>query len=297
MWADARSRLQTLRDLLRFAVSRFGQAELSFGHGTDTAYDEAAYLILHTLALPLNRLEPFLDARLLPEEIDQVLGILHRRVEDRIPAAYLTREAWLGEYRFYVDERVIVPRSHIGSLLAHGLGTWVDPANVSRALDLCTGSGCLAILLADLFESAKVDAADISTDALEVARRNVSDYGLDSRVQLVQSDLFSALIGARYDVIVSNPPYVTLAAMEQLPEEYRREPPLALAGGPDGLDVVRRTLNQAKRFLSQGGVMIVEVGDGREALESAYPEIDFTWLETNGVADRVFLLERGQLPN
>jgi len=298
MWAEARARLRTPRDLLRFAVSRFTAAGLTFGHGTDNAYDEAAYLILHALGLPLDRLEPFLDAHLLPPEIDAVLTVLERRVTERLPAAYLTHEAWLGEFRFYVDERVIVPRSHIASLLEQGLGAWVpNPDAVAHALDLCTGSGCLAILLAQLYHNAKVDAADVSPEALEVARRNVRDYGLESRVRTLQSDLFSSLAGEGYDVIVSNPPYVTQSAMEQLPEEYRREPALALAGGRDGLDVVRRILQQAKPFLNRGGVLVVEVGDGRGALESAYPEIEFTWVETDAAADRVFLLERGQLPS
>ena len=298
MWAEARGRLTTLRDLLRFAVSRFNEAGLSFGHGTDNAYDEAAYLILHALALPPDRLEPFLDAQLLPQEIGSVIALLERRVSERIPAAYLTREAWLGEFRFYVDERVIVPRSHIATALDQGLDAWLpNPDQVASALDLCTGSGCLAILLAEFYPNAAVDAVDLSTDALDVARRNVDDYDLQTRVRLVQSDLFLSLAGERYDLIVSNPPYVTQSAMEQLPAEYRREPVLALAGGRDGLDVVRRILQGAKQHLTRAGVLIVEVGEGRQAIESAYPEIEFTWIETGGVADRVFLLERGRLPN
>ena len=297
MWADAAGHLQTVRDLLRFAVSRFNEGELAFGHGTDNAYDEAAYLILHALHLPLDRLEPFLDARLLPREIEVVLAILARRVNERIPAAYLTHEAWLGDVRFYVDERVIVPRSHIAEVLDQGLDPWVPgPDSVTRALDLCTGCGCLAVLLAHAYPAARVDAVDLSAEALEVARRNVRDHGLEQRVRLLQSDLFAGLGAERYDVIVSNPPYVARAAMQSLPVEYRREPALALSGGEDGMGVVRRILQAAKQHLSRAGVLIVEVGSGRAALESAVPETNFTWLETRAGSDLVFLLERGQLP-
>jgi ribosomal protein L3 glutamine methyltransferase len=297
MFADARGSLRTVRDLLRFAASRFDEAGLVYGHGTDNAYDEAAYLILHTLHLPLDRLEPFFDARLLPGEVNGVLEILERRVRDRVPAAYLTHEAWLGDFRFYVDERVIVPRSHIAEALDQGLAAWIpDPDSVERALDLCTGSGCLAILLAHAFPRAKVDASDISASALEVARRNVQDYGLSERVRPLDSDLFAALGDQCYDVIVSNPPYVTEAAMRALPPEYCHEPALALAGGSDGLGVVRRILQQARRHLTRNGVLVVEVGAGRETLEAAYPELDFTWLEALAGGGSVFLFERGHLP-
>ena len=296
MWPDA-AQLRSVRDLLRFAVSRFNQAGLAFGHGTDNAYDEAAYLVLHTLHLPLDHLEPFLDARLLPDEVKQVLDILERRVRDRVPAAYLTREAWLGDFRFYVDERVIVPRSHIARMLEQGLTSWIpDAQSVRRALDLCTGSGCLAILSAHAYPNARIDACDISQAALEVARRNVQDYELNDRVRLLESDLFAALGEERYDVIVSNPPYVAEAAMQALPAEYRHEPALALAAGGDGLAVVRRILKDTKRHLTRNGVLLVEVGGGREAVEAAYPDIEFTWLETGVGSDQVFLLERGQLP-
>jgi ribosomal protein L3 glutamine methyltransferase len=269
---------------------------LVFGHGTDNAYDEAAYLILHTLHLPLDRLEPFLDARLTGSELGLVLRVLERRVTERIPAAYLTQEAWLGEFRFYVDPRVIVPRSHIAEVLEH-LDTWIaGPDKVKTALDLCTGSGCLAILLAHAFPDARVDAIDLSPDALEVAKRNVAEYGLSSTVRPLQSDLFATVGDERYDVIVSNPPYVTAAEMSALPAEYRHEPALALAAGADGLDIVRRIVRDAKRHLQRGGVLIVEVGNGRAAVESAFPDLPFTWLETGAGNDRVFLLERGQLP-
>jgi ribosomal protein L3 glutamine methyltransferase len=296
MWPEAAATLRTPRDLLRFAVSRFNEGGLAFGHGTDNAYDEAAYLILYTLHLPLDRLEPFLDARLTQTEVQQVLHVLERRVTERIPAAYLTGEAWLGGFRFHVDPRVIVPRSHIAEVLEH-VNIWIDPpSRVRRALDLCTGSGCLAILLAHAFADAAIDAVDVSPEALEVAARNVADYELISQIRLIRSDLFGTLGDARYDLIVSNPPYVNAAAMQTLPREYRHEPALALAAGPDGMDVVRRIMLEARGHLQRGGILIVEVGDERSAVEAAFPDLPFTWLETGGGSDRVFLLEYGQLP-
>lgn len=295
---DMPEELITLRDFLRWAVSRFNQAELCFGHGTQNAYDEAAYLILHTLHLPPDRLEPFLDASLTAAEREALFQILDRRVRERVPAAYLTHEAWLGDYRFHVDERVLVPRSHIAELLIDdGLAPWLDGADaVSDALDLCTGSGCLAVLLAEAFPNARVDAADISPEALEVARRNVADYGLGERIDLVRSDLFAQLGGRSYDIIIANPPYVTATAMQSLPAEYRHEPALALAAGEDGLDVVRRLIAEAGRHLKPSGILVVEVGSGREAVERAFPRLDLTWLSTRAGADEVFLLQRKALP-
>jgi ribosomal protein L3 glutamine methyltransferase len=296
MGADPTSALRTVRDLLRFAVTGFNRAGLAFGHGTDNAYDEAAYLVLHTLHLPLDRLEPFLDAVLLPDELEAVLRVIDRRIGERVPAAYLTQEAWLGEFRFFVDERVIVPRSHIATLIGEAFATWVrHPERVQHALDLCTGSGCLAILLAHAFPGARIDAVDISADALEVARRNVDDYGLAERLRLVRSDLFAGLSGERYDLIVSNPPYVAQADMQALPAEYRHEPELALAGGPDGLTVVRQILAHARAFLKPRGLLVVEVGAGRAEVEQAWPDLELTWPETGGVAGQVFLISREQL--
>ena len=293
---EAKDQLITVRDLLRFAVSRFNQAELFFGHGTTNAYDEAAYLILHTLHLPLDRLEPFLDARLLPEEVDSVVEILRRRVEERLPAPYLTHEAWLGDLRFYVDERVIVPRSFIAELLREHLQPWVeDTEAITSGLDMCTGSGCLAILMALTFPNALIDAVDLSTDALDVARRNVADYGLEDQLSLIQSDLFTALEGRRYDLIVSNPPYVNAPSMQTLPEEYRHEPQMALASGEDGLEHVRTILREAPKHLNKGGLLVVEIGHNRDALEEAFPELPFTWLETSAGDEHVFLLTREQL--
>jgi ribosomal protein L3 glutamine methyltransferase len=297
MSGEAARNLRTVRDVLRFAVSRFNAAQLAFGHGTDNAYDEATYLVLHTLHLPLDRLEPFLDAMLLPHEVEQVLAVIDRRVEERLPAAYITHEAWLGEHRFYVDERVIVPRSHLAELIEQGFATWLPDAHgVQRALDLGTGSGCLAILLALAFPRALVDAVDTSAEALQVASRNVGEYGLEERVRLVQSDLFEKLAGERYELIVSNPPYVDAASMRRLPPEYRHEPPTALAGGENGLEVVGRILAHARAHLRPGGIIVMEIGSGRPALERAFPQLAPIWLETSAGGDQVFLLERDQLP-
>ncbi len=288
--------LETVRDWLRYAVSRFVATGLYFGHGTTNAYDEAAYLLLHTLHLPLDRLEPFLDAQLTHAEREEVLDIIARRVNERMPAAYLTREAWLGEHRFYVDERVLIPRSYIAELLGEGLSPWIaQPESIQTALDLCTGSGCLAILMAHQFPDADVDAADVSSDALAVALRNVADHGVQGRVNLIRSDLLSNLTGKQYDLIVSNPPYVTAVAMEELPPEYRHEPQLALAGGDDGLDAVRTILARAADFLSPEGLLVVEVGANREATEAAFPRLPFTWLATPSSEESVFLLRRQDL--
>jgi ribosomal protein L3 glutamine methyltransferase len=288
--------LETLRDWLRFAVSRFTHADLSFGHGFANAYDEAIYLLLHTLHLPLDRVEPFFDAKLTHAERNELAALLTRRIEERVPAAYLTREAWLGEFRFHVDERVLIPRSFIAELLTEGFAPHVaDAGAVKSALDLCTGSGCLAVLLAHAFPAADIDAADISSDALAVAQRNVSDYGLADRINLIRSDLFDNLPGKSYDLMISNPPYVTATAMAELPREYRHEPELALAGGDDGMDAVRTILHEAPRFLQPDGLLVVEVGHNRVAAEAAFPRMPFLWLSTPSSADSVFLLKREEI--
>ena len=286
----------TVRDLLRYAVSHFNSAKLFFGHGSSNAMDEAAYLVLHTLHLPLDQLEPFLDARLLKNEIGAVLDVISRRANERVPAAYITHEAWLGSYRFYVDERVIVPRSFIAELIPEQLAPWVaDPSSVTEILDLCTGSGCLPILLADTFPDAHVDAVDISPDALAVAERNVSDYQMGERIALYQSDLYDALPAKQYDLIISNPPYVNSDSMSRLPEEYRREPQIALAGGADGMDLVRRIVAGAADRLTPNGVLMVEVGNERAYAEAAFPELEMTWVSTSAGDDMVFVVTAEQL--
>ena len=286
----------TLRDLLRHAVTRFMTEGLFFGHGSSSAYDEAAYLILHTLKLPLDKLDPFLDARLLPEEITAVLAIIDRRTSERLPAAYLTNEAWLTDYRFYVDQRVIVPRSYIAELIPEHFQPWIGDAwNVHNVLELCTGSGCLAIMLADAFPNAQVDAVDLSIDALEVAKRNVEDYQLEKRVHLIHSDLYEKVPAKKYDLIISNPPYVNSTAMASLPAEYRHEPNMALAGGKDGMDLVRRIVKEAKHRLTAKGMLIVEIGNEFAHAETAFHDLGLTWLSTSAGDASVFLITADQL--
>ncbi len=295
-FSGALAHLHTVRDHLRFAVSRFNQAKLFFGHGSSDAYDEAAYLILHTLHLPLDNLEPFLDAHLTDSERTEVLNIIQRRVEQRIPAAYLTHEAFLGDFSFYVDERVIVPRSFIAELLRERLAPWIaEPEEIGSVLDLCTGSGCLAILAAHAFPNASVDAVDLSPSALAVAERNVADYGLQERLNLIESDLFAKLGDKRYDLIISNPPYVDAESVAALPQEYLHEPELALGSGNDGLDATRVILAQAAQHLTDNGILIVEIGHNRDALEAAYPHLPFTWLDVTAGDQFVFMLHKNDL--
>ena len=295
-FSGATHNLHSVRDWLRFAVSRFNQAELFFGHGSSNAYDEAAYLILHTLHLPPDRLDPFLDARLTDMERAEVLNIIQQRVEQRVPAAYLTHEAFLGDFSFYVDERVIVPRSFIAELLLEQLAPWIaEPEEIGSVLDLCTGSGCLAILAAHAFPYASVDAVDLSPDALSVAERNVADYDLQDRVHLIESDLFAKLNGRQYDLIISNPPYVDAASVAALPQEYLHEPKLALGSGHDGLDATHIILKHAAQHLTENGVLIVEIGHNREVLEAAYPALPFTWLDVSAGDQFVFMLHRNDL--
>jgi len=286
----------TPRDLLRYAVTRFNTAKLFFGHGSAEAFDEAAYLILHTLKLPLDKLEPFLDAKLLQEEVLQVLAVIERRVSERVPAAYITNEAWLGSYNFYVDERVLVPRSFIAELIPNLFSPWVaDPDGVENVLELCTGSGCLAIMLADAFPNALVDAVDVSKDALAVAERNIRDYKLNGRVNPIESDLYENVPFKKYDLIVSNPPYVNSDSMGKLPPEYMREPQIALAGGEDGMDLVRKIVDGAAERLTPEGVLVVEIGNEREYAEAAFGHLGLTWLTTSIGDDAVFLLTAEQL--
>jgi ribosomal protein L3 glutamine methyltransferase len=288
----------TVRDLLRFAVTRFNQAGLSFGHVSANAYDEAAYLVLHTLHLPLDLLEPFLDAKLSPAEIDAVLSVIERRATERVPAAYITQEAWMHGLRFHVDERVIVPRSFIGELLQDGLQPYVeDPEQVGAVLELCTGSGCLAILAAHAFPNADIDAVDLSKPALEVATRNVDEYELDERIALFEGDLFAPLPERRYDVIITNPPYVNADSMAALPAEYRHEPEMALAGGADGMDIVRRIIADARNWLTDDGVLVVEIGNERANVVAAFGGLDLVWLSTSAGDDNVFLIQAADLPS
>jgi ribosomal protein L3 glutamine methyltransferase len=293
---SSHTELFTIRDWLRFAVSRFEEAGLFYGHGVQNSYDEAVWLVMASLHLPLDTLENFMDAVITEPERRALLHLIERRVTERIPTAYLLREAWLGEFKFYVDERVIVPRSFIAELLREHLAPWVEnPEEVVSAADICTGSGCLAILLAHAFPNAEVDAVDISDDALAVARRNIADYGMEDQVQPIKSDMLAALQGKTYDIIISNPPYVDAPSMEALPPEYRREPQLALGSGDDGLDHTHTLLREAAAHLNPGGLLVVEIGHNRDVLEFTYPELPFTWLEVSAGDEFVFLLAREQL--
>jgi ribosomal protein L3 glutamine methyltransferase len=294
--------LATVRDWLRYAVSRFAAAGLVFGHGTTNALDEAAYLVLHTLHLPIDQLDPWLDAHLLPDERQALHTMIETRIATRQPASYLTKEAWIQGHSFYVDERVIVPRSYIGELLCKQMAApaeeWhlgFDPLPVSAVLDLCTGSGCLAVLAALTFPNATIDASDVSLDALAVAERNVGDYGLEQRITLLHSDLFAAHSGQRYDLVIVNPPYVGAEALAAFPPEYAAEPRIAHDGGVDGLDIVRRILAEAGSYLSPIGALVVEVGSGRAMLEQQFPHLPFLWLDTAESEGEVFMLPASAL--
>ncbi|HTK00344.1 MAG TPA: 50S ribosomal protein L3 N(5)-glutamine methyltransferase [Bordetella sp.] len=291
-----RPELLTIRDLIRYGVSRLNAGQVSFGHGSDNAWDEAVYLVLHTLHLPLDMLDPFLDAHVLSEEREQVLAVLDRRISERMPAPYLTNEAWLRGRRFYVDNRVIVPRSPIAELLDDSLSPWIaDPETVEYVLDMCTGSGCLAVLAALAFPFAHVDGVDISTSALEVAMHNVGAYNLHERISLHGSDLFQKLAPRQYDVIICNPPYVNAGSMDALPQEYRHEPHMALAGGDDGMDLVRRILGDAPAYMSRQGILVLEIGHERAHFEAAFPDLDPVWLDSSEASDQILLLTREQL--
>jgi ribosomal protein L3 glutamine methyltransferase len=315
---------RTVKSLLSYAVGSFERAQLSYGHGTANALDEAAWLILHSLGLPPVDLQAHLDDPLTASQANAARALLDARIRTRKPAAYLIHEAWLGPHRFYVDERVIVPRSFIAELLENwcqrpirkpgtdlsfraGVGSRLQrklrsvpgfrPSDTSfhpplSILDLCTGSGCLAIVAALAFPEAQIDAADLSDDALAVAKRNVADYGLQERVRLVKSDLFGELKGCSYDLVISNPPYVKAASMKALPDEYRKEPRIALASGVDGLDHTRTILAGAREHLNPGGTLVVEIGRNRKALEKAYPKLAFEWPKTSGGRGFVLVLKR-----
>ena len=296
MSIDAQANLRTLRDVLRFAVTRFNESKVFFGHGQADAFDEAVFLVMRSLNLPIERLDVFLDAYLTLAEINMLIQQIDQRVKKRVPAAYILKEAWLQDYKFYVDERTIIPRSFIAELLRDELQPWVaEPGKVTDVLDLCTGTGCLAVMAADIFPRAKVDAVDVSKDALVVAKKNVTEYRLEDRISLHEGDLFAPLTGRKYDVILCNPPYVTDASMARLPKEYTHEPKLALAGGSDGMNVIRRLLKDARAHLKRDGVLIVEVGGERATVEKQFKDIPMTWLTTSAGDDMVFMTRHSEL--
>ena len=283
------SRLRTLRDHIRWAVSRFHEHELFHGHGADNAWDEARQLVLGAVHLPFEVADSYLDCQLEDDERVRVQHLLKRRIEERVPTAYLLGEAWYCSMSFLVDPRVLVPRSPIGELIEKRFEPWL-PAEPARILDLCTGSGCLGIVAADVFQEAEVVLADLSFDALEVANLNIERHGLDGRVFTVQGDGFGGLPGQRFDLIVSNPPYVDAEDFADMPAEYGHEPALGLACGNDGLDLVRRMLAEAADHLTEQGLLIVEVGNSQVHVEALYPEVDFLWLDFARGGHGVFLL-------
>lgn len=286
----------TVGDILRYAVTVFQTEKLFFGHGISNAFDEAAYLILYTLKLPLEHLKLFLNSNLLPKEMNKIHQVIKKRVKDRIPAAYITNEAWLGDYSFFVDRRVVIPRSFLAELIQQKFTPWLPKhLKIKRALDLCTGSGCLSILLADAFQNASIDAVDISDEALEVAKYNVKAYALNTRINLIKSNLYTTLPAHRYDLIISNPPYVNNNSMKKLPKEHKKEPKIGLSGGKDGMDWVRLIIQDANKWLTSHGILIVEIGNERSHLEIAFPQLKFVWLHTSTCNDAVFLLHAKQL--
>lgn len=285
------SPLQTIRDFIRYATTRLFNSEATFNHGYDNPVDEASFLVLRSLQIPLEYEQKFLDAKLTEEERELILNNISRRCDELEPTAYITKEWWLTGFSFYVDDRVLIPRSYIAELIEGDFNQHLKkpPRTI---LDMCTGSGCLAILLSFKFPDASVDAADISQDALDVAQINISNYDLDDVVIPIKSDLFSNLAGLKYDLIVCNPPYVTLESMDNLPAEYCHEPALALEAGEDGMDVIKRLMKDAKEHLNEEGLLVVELGDGAEAFKKQFPNLQVQWLPCSGGADQVFAITK-----
>lgn len=296
--AQILAELSSIRDWLRYTVSQFESSDIFFGHGTSNAYDEAVWLIFGFLHLPHDTIENFLDASLTGKEKKDLLFLIEKRIKDKIPTAYLLNEAWLRDYKFYVDERVIVPRSLIAELLSENLYPWIDdPEKIFSALDLCSGSGCLGIMMAHSFQNAIIDLVDLSEKALQVAEININHYGLNDRTELIQSDLFDALQDKKYDLIISNPPYVNQASVDSFPMEFLKEPSMALGSGEEGLDHTIRIINEAKRYLNDDGILIVEIGHNKEVLLNKFPKLKFQWLDVSLGNDFVLMLQKSQLPD
>jgi len=287
--------LETIRDYIRWGASQFSEAKLFHGHGTATAIDDAAALVLHSLHLPYDLAECYFSSKLTQAEREKITQLINRRVKERIPSAYLTNEAVFSGLKFYVDQRVLVPRSPFAEIIQEQFAPWVDPDQVHHILDLCTGSACIAIACAYAFPDAQVDAVDLSADALEVAKINVAQHELEERLSLHQSDLFTALPAQKYDLIVSNPPYVAISEWQQLPDEFHAEPEMGFTGGESGLDLVIKILVNAADYLTEQGILIIEVGSSAETLQTQFPNIPFYWLEFEKGGDGVFLLTAEQV--
>jgi len=293
--SEALDTLITIKDYIRWGASRFSEAGLFFGHGTVSAIDDAAAIVLHTLNLSYQLPDIYLDARLTRPERKKIMGLFIRRINEKIPSAYLTHEAIFADFHFYIDERVLVPRSPIAELIKEQFSPWINAENTHSILDLCTGSGCIAIACAYAFPGVKVDAVDFSEDALDVAAINVKTHDLSEQVYLLNSDLFTTVPDKQYDLIVSNPPYVSLDEWQELPQEFHAEPEMGFKGGESGLDLVIRILAQAEQFLSKQGVLVVEVGSSAETLQKQFPEVPFYWLDFERGGDGVFLLTADQV--
>lgn len=293
--SDVLEQLQNIPDFVRWGASRFNEAGLYFGHGSDNAIDDALTLVLHALHLPHKLPAELMQSRLTTQERKSILELFKLRIGQRLPVPYITHEAWYGGLPFYVDERVLIPRSPIIELIEQRFEPWIAAERIHSVLDLCTGSGCIAIAAAAALPEASVDAVDISNDAIDVCQHNIEKLQMGDQVQAISSDLFSALHGRRYDVIVSNPPYVDAIDMATLPGEYRHEPELALAAGEDGLDIVRRILREAAAHLTPGGILLVEVGNSQTSLIEAFPAVPFAWMEFERGEAEVFLLSREDL--
>ena len=298
VWNEASQNLKTVRDWVRFAVSAMTQGQVFLGHGSDNAYDEAVYLVQKAIHLPVEHIDGYMNAVVLPSEQKTLLSWIQQRVEQRIPTAYLAKQAWLQGHPFYVDQRVIIPRSFIAELLADGLYPWVEDTEAyGSILDLCTGSGCLAILAALTFPHAQVDAVDKSKDALEVANINIEQYHLKHRVRTIESDLLNNPVLSQYDLIISNPPYVNAQSMASLPGEYLAEPNMALAAGHDGMDLIRIIIAQAKSHLKPGGKLIIELGNEKPYFDAAFADLNVTWLSVSAGDEQVFMVDYDDLPD
>jgi ribosomal protein L3 glutamine methyltransferase len=287
--------LSTLLDFMRWGASQFMEAELSFGHGMSSAFDEAVYLVLRALHLPVDTPDIYWSGKLTEKEKERVLDYLKQRIEARKPAAYITNEGWFAGLPFYINEHVLVPRSPIAELVEQHFSPWVDPDNVFNVLDLCTGSGCIGIACAYAFPNADIDLSDISPEAIEVANINIQRHGVEHQVAAIESDVFAALKGRSYDIIVSNPPYVDVDDMQALSDEFKHEPALGLESGDDGLDLTRNILSQAAQFLNPEGILVVEVGNSQYALQEAFPNVPFHWVSFDRGGDGVFLLTTEQV--